>query len=118
MINDSGVLCSGRHGNKSEIGTLIRNTALRGKGERGSRRAGFHIMREYISRNGLCASGRVSLGHFLFFSHSPPPTSLALNTYENAFWEKGVWVIIPWLFLIFNKPLKKALTSIIGFVFK
>lgn len=34
------------------------------------------------------------------------------------FGRKGVWVIIPWLFLIFNKPLKKALTSIIGFVFK
>lgn len=32
MINDSGVLCSGSHGNKAEIGTLIRNAALRGKG--------------------------------------------------------------------------------------
>lgn len=100
MINDSGVLCSGSYGKKSEIGTLIRNAALRGEWRVWFQQSEFHIMMEYVSRDVLCTSEVVRLGHVLFFSHFP--LSLALNAYKSTFWKKGIWGINSWLLLFFR----------------
>lgn len=86
VINDSGVLSLESCKNKSEIGTLIRRAALRGKIEFGLRHVELHIMMQCISGNALHKLKRASLGHspfsFFFFLPFFPLFLLPLHNFD------------------------------------